>query len=65
MKALNSGEHNLFKSMTIRTLTPTDVQEYRVLRLATLHEQPPAFGTPAEKEENLPLEAIANLQPYF
>ena len=45
--------------MTIRTLTPADVQEYRVLRLAALHEQPPAFGTPAAKEEKLALEAVA------
>jgi RimJ/RimL family protein N-acetyltransferase len=59
MTALNSGENDLFKSMTIRTLTPTDVQEYRVIRLAALHEQPPAFGTPAEKEEKLPLDTIA------
>jgi ribosomal protein S18 acetylase RimI-like enzyme len=49
--------------MTIRTLTPTDVQEYRVLRLAALHEHPPAFGTPAGKEEQLSLEAVgARLQ---
>jgi ribosomal protein S18 acetylase RimI-like enzyme len=46
--------------MTIRTLTPTDVEEYRVLRLAALREQPPAFGTPAEKEEKLTLEAVAS-----
>ncbi len=46
--------------MTIRTLTPADVKEYRVLRLAALHEQPPAFGTPSEKEENLTLEAVAS-----
>ena len=45
--------------MTIRTLTPADVQDYRVLRLAALHEQPPAFGTPAAKEEKLALEAVA------
>ena len=45
--------------MTIRTLTPEDVKEYRVLRLAALHEQPPAFGTLAEKEESLTLEAMA------
>jgi RimJ/RimL family protein N-acetyltransferase len=45
--------------MIIRTLTPADVREYRVLRLAALHEQPPAFGTPAAKEEKLPLDAIA------
>jgi RimJ/RimL family protein N-acetyltransferase len=45
--------------MTIRKLTPADVKEYRVLRLSALHEQPPAFGTPAEKEEKLELEAIA------
>ena len=45
--------------MTIRTLTPADVHEYRVLRLAALHEQPPAFGTPAAKEEKLALEAVA------
>ncbi|MBI4780970.1 MAG: GNAT family N-acetyltransferase [Oscillatoriophycideae cyanobacterium NC_groundwater_1537_Pr4_S-0.65um_50_18] len=44
--------------MTIRTLTPTDVKKYRLLRLAALHEQPPAFGTPAEKEEKLALEAM-------
>jgi ribosomal protein S18 acetylase RimI-like enzyme len=46
--------------MTIRTLMPSDVKEYRVLRLAALHEQPPAFGTPAEKEEKLALEAVAS-----
>jgi ribosomal protein S18 acetylase RimI-like enzyme len=46
--------------MTIRTLTPTDVEEYRVLRLAALREQPPAFGTLAEKEEKLTLEAMAS-----
>ncbi len=46
--------------MTIRTLTPADVKEYRVLRLAALHEQPPAFGTLAEKEEKLALEAVAS-----
>jgi RimJ/RimL family protein N-acetyltransferase len=45
--------------MTIRTLTSADVQEYRVLRLAGLHEQPPAFGTPSAKEEKLALEAVA------
>jgi RimJ/RimL family protein N-acetyltransferase len=45
--------------MAIRTLTPADLQEYRLLRLAALHEQPPAFSTPAEKEEQLSLEAIA------
>jgi RimJ/RimL family protein N-acetyltransferase len=46
--------------MAIRTLTPADVEEYRVLRLVALHEQPPAFGTPAEKEEKLPLETVAS-----
>ncbi len=46
--------------MTIRTLTPADVKEYRVLRLAALHEQPPAFGTLAEKEEKLALEAVSS-----
>jgi ribosomal protein S18 acetylase RimI-like enzyme len=46
--------------MTIRTLTPADVREYRVLRLTALHEQPPAFGTPVEKEEKLALEAVAS-----
>lgn len=46
--------------MTIRTLTPSDVEEYRVVRLAALREQPPAFGTPAEKEEKLTLEAVAS-----
>lgn len=46
--------------MIIRTLTPADVKEYRELRLAALHEQPPAFGTPAEKEEKLALEAVAS-----
>jgi RimJ/RimL family protein N-acetyltransferase len=45
--------------MTIRILTPTDVKAYRVLRLAALHEQPPAFGTLAAKEEKLTLEAVA------
>jgi ribosomal protein S18 acetylase RimI-like enzyme len=46
--------------MTIRTLTPADVKQYRVLRLAALHEQPPAFGTLAEKEEKLTLEEVAS-----
>jgi ribosomal protein S18 acetylase RimI-like enzyme len=46
--------------MTIRTLTPADVEEYRALRLAALREQLPAFGTLAEKEEKLPLEAVAS-----
>lgn len=46
--------------MTIRTLTPADLKKYRELRLAALHEQPPAFGTPAEKEENFALEAMAS-----
>ncbi len=46
--------------MIIRTLTPADVKEYRGLRLAALHEYPPAFGTPAEKEEKLTLEAMAS-----
>lgn len=50
----------LEQSMTIRTLAPTDVKEYRVLRLAALQEQPPAFGTPVEKEEKLALEAMAS-----
>jgi ribosomal protein S18 acetylase RimI-like enzyme len=45
--------------MTIRTLTPTDVKNYRVLRLAALQEQPPAFGTPAAKEEKLAIESVA------
>jgi ribosomal protein S18 acetylase RimI-like enzyme len=43
----------------IRTLTPADVQAYRKLRLAALYEQPPAFGTPAAKEEKLAIESIA------
>jgi hypothetical protein len=46
--------------MHIRKLTPTDVEEYRELRLAALREQPPAFGTLAEKEEKLTLEAMAS-----
>ncbi len=45
--------------MTILTLTPANLKEYRVLRLAALREQPPAFGTPIEKEEELALEAMA------
>lgn len=45
--------------MIIRTLNPSDLKEYRVLRLAALHEQPPAFSTPVEKEEHLTLEAMA------
>jgi ribosomal protein S18 acetylase RimI-like enzyme len=52
--------HGLRQSMAIRTLTLTDVEEYRVLRLAALREQPPAFGTLAEKEEKLTLEAMAS-----
>lgn len=31
-----------------------------MLRLAALYEQPPAFGTPVEKEEKLALEAVAS-----
>ncbi len=46
--------------MTTRTLTPADVKEYRVLRLTALREQPPAFGTPAEKEEKLALGELAS-----
>ena len=46
--------------MIIRTLTPTDAKEYRLLRLAALQEQPPTFGTPVEKEEKLALEEIAS-----
>jgi ribosomal protein S18 acetylase RimI-like enzyme len=46
--------------MIIRTLTPADVEEYRVLRLAALYEQPPGFGTPVEKEEKLALETVAS-----
>jgi ribosomal protein S18 acetylase RimI-like enzyme len=46
--------------MTLRTLTPADVKEYRVLRLTALREQPPAFGTLVEKEENLALEVVAS-----
>lgn len=45
--------------MIIRTLTPADVEEYRLLRLAALQEQPPAFGTPVEKERDRVLEAVA------
>lgn len=45
--------------MIIRTLTPAEVKEYRFLRLAALQEQPPAFGTPVEKERKLALEAVA------
>lgn len=43
----------------IRALTPVDVEEYRLLRLAALDEQPPAFGTPVEKERKLSLEVVA------
>ncbi|CAN5895633.1 GNAT family N-acetyltransferase [soil metagenome] len=43
----------------IRTLTPDDTTAYRTLRLAALREQPPAFGTLAEKEEKLALEEVA------
>ncbi|MBW4665547.1 MAG: GNAT family N-acetyltransferase [Chroococcus sp. CMT-3BRIN-NPC107] len=45
--------------MIIRTLTPADLEGYRLLRLAALQEQPPAFGTPVEKERKLALEAVA------
>ncbi len=44
--------------MIIKTLTPTNVKEYRSLRLAALQEQPPAFGTLVEKERKLALEAV-------
>ena len=45
--------------MTLRALTPADTADYRALRLAALREQPPAFGTPVEKEEKLSLEELA------
>lgn len=45
--------------MTIRTLTPSDVCEYRTLRLCALREWPPAFGTPAEYEEQLTLRVFS------
>lgn len=43
----------------IRTLTPANVTAYRALRLTALREQPPAFGTPVEKEEKLALAEVA------
>ena len=46
--------------MIVRTLTPADVEGYRLLRLAALDEQPPAFGTPVEKEKKLSVEAVAS-----
>lgn len=46
-------------SSMIRALTPVDVEEYRLLRLAALDEQPPAFGTPVEKERKLSVEVVA------
>jgi ribosomal protein S18 acetylase RimI-like enzyme len=45
--------------MIIRVLTPADAKAYRALRLEALREHPPAFGTPAEKEEKLTLETMA------
>lgn len=45
--------------MIIRILTPADVKVYRALRLEALCEHPPAFGTPAEREERLTLEVMA------
>lgn len=45
--------------MIIRTLTPADVEAYRLLRLAALDEQPPALGTPVEKERKLTTETMA------
>jgi ribosomal protein S18 acetylase RimI-like enzyme len=47
------------QNIMIRTLTPADVPAYRILRLAALQEQPPAFGTLAAKEEKLPIESLA------
>ena len=37
--------------MNLRVLTPSDATAYRELRLRALREWPPAFGTPAEEEE--------------
>ncbi len=46
--------------MIIRTLTPADVEGYRLLRLTALYEQPPAFGTLVEKEKKLSPEVVAS-----
>ena len=41
--------------MKLRVLNPSDAPAYRDLRLRGLREWPPAFGTPAEEEEQLSL----------
>ncbi|MCW1926557.1 GNAT family N-acetyltransferase [Luteolibacter arcticus] len=50
--------------MDLRLLHPADALAYRQLRLQALRESPPAFGTPPEEEENLPLDHFARrLEP--
>jgi hypothetical protein len=40
-------------SIRIRSLSPTDAGQYRVVRLLALHEHPPAFGSLPEDVPNL------------
>lgn len=46
--------------MNLRVLTPEDAAVYRDLRLRALREWPPAFGTPAEEEAMVSLDAFAD-----
>jgi len=47
---------------SVRVLTPADAEEYRVVRLYALHEQPPAFGSLPEDELNPAETAIPHLR---
>lgn len=56
--------HQAAMAMNVRLLNPADTSAYRLLRLQALREWPPAFGTQAEDEENLPIEDFASrLEP--
>jgi ribosomal protein S18 acetylase RimI-like enzyme len=45
--------------MTIKVLTPQDVEAYRAIRLEALRNEPAAFGSSAEDFEKESLESIA------
>jgi ribosomal protein S18 acetylase RimI-like enzyme len=45
----------------IRLLSKTDVQDYRLIRLATLKSEPDYFGSLYESEVMLPLDAFASV----